>query len=223
MRLLAGATAIGLCSWMAAATAAAPVSGRHSIGLVLTFIAYAMHETEGAKDECPDGLNASNAEQWAAQYKTEEEQRAHKFHTARERLTAHRRDPVCAGCHKITDPIGLALEQFDGSGAFRLTEQGATIDAAGSLDGVSFADAKGLGEAVARNPATTSCLVRRFFEYGVGHVPEKGDRPTLSYLGGRFAQDGFKLRAFLADLVESQAFFAVSTEDGANATKVAAN
>jgi len=48
--------------------------------------------------------------------------------TARDRLEAHRSNPVCAGCHKITDPIGLGLENFDGSGAYRATENNTRID-----------------------------------------------------------------------------------------------
>ena len=70
--------------------------------------------------------------------------------TARERLAAHRANPVCAGCHKLTDPIGLALENFDGAGQYRATEKGAPIDASGSLDGTTFNDAVGLAAGAAR-------------------------------------------------------------------------
>ncbi|MFL2769949.1 MAG: DUF1588 domain-containing protein [Rhodospirillaceae bacterium] len=55
--------------------------------------------------------------------------------TARERLTAHSTEPACAGCHKITDPIGLALEQLDGIGQLRTSENGVVIDVSGNLDG----------------------------------------------------------------------------------------
>ena len=72
--------------------------------------------------------------------------------THRERLTAHRSNPVCAGCHKLTDPIGLALENFDGAGQFRETERGAPIDASGSLDGKDFTDSIGLGQALHDHP-----------------------------------------------------------------------
>src|SRR5581483_3074742 len=54
------------------------------------------------------------------------------YHTARDRLEAHRKNPVCAGCHKIMDPMGLALENFDGAGEYRDTERGAKIDASGT-------------------------------------------------------------------------------------------
>src|SRR5262249_4661582 len=79
-----------------------------------------------------------------------------KIRTARERLAIHCTNPVCAGCHKITDPIGLSLETFDGAGEYRASEKGAPIDASGSLNGKNFEDAKGLGAAVHDDPAVTS-------------------------------------------------------------------
>ena len=51
--------------------------------------------------------------------------------TVRDRLSAHATNPVCAGCHRLIDPLGLALEKFDGLGAFRDRENGAAIDASG--------------------------------------------------------------------------------------------
>ena len=83
--------------------------------------------------------------------------------TARERLAIHRANPVCAGCHQLTDPMGLTLENFDGAGRFRTTEAGAPIDSSGSLDGKSFNDAEGLGRALHDSPAVTACLVNRVY------------------------------------------------------------
>src|SRR5581483_8818500 len=107
--------------------------------------------------------------------------------TARERLAAHRATPVCAGCHKITDPIGLALENFDGAGQYRETERGAPIDASGSLDGKSFSDPVGLGRTVHDNPALTACVVKRAYAYGTGGPVKTEDKAELNYLNGRFA------------------------------------
>ena len=85
--------------------------------------------------------------------------------TQRARLEIHRPNPVCAGCHQITDPIGLALEHFDGAGQYRETERGAPIDASGSLDNQQFADAAELGASLRNMPALTSCLVKRVYGY----------------------------------------------------------
>ena len=76
---------------------------------------------------------------------------------ARERVTLHLKNPVCAGCHKITDPTGLALENFDGAGQYRETEKGAPIDASGSLDGKDFKDMIGLGQSVALHDQLRRC------------------------------------------------------------------
>ena len=134
-----------------------------------------------------------------------------KFRTARERLTAHNTDPVCAGCHKLTDPIGLALENFDGAGQFRKTEaENAPIDASGELDGQAYGDATGLALAVRNNPATTSCLVNRMFSYAVGREIGRKDRELIAFLGQRFAQDGYRVPDLMRTIAASDAFMRVA-------------
>lgn len=132
--------------------------------------------------------------------------------TARERLAAHSTDPVCAGCHKITDPIGLALEKFDGAGVFRATEKGAPIDASGDLDGTAFSDAAGLGQALRVNRALVPCLASRLYGHGVGHETAAGDRPWLAWLIKRFANEGYRYPDLLRLIALSRAFYAVKPE-----------
>ena len=91
-----------------------------------------------------------------------------RMKTARERLAVHRTNPVCAGCHKLTDPIGLAFENFDGAGQFRATEHGAPIDASGELDGVNFKDVAGLAQALHDHPQLSACLVKRVYGWATG-------------------------------------------------------
>ncbi|MDB5424102.1 MAG: hypothetical protein JWQ29_1518 [Phenylobacterium sp.] len=129
-----------------------------------------------------------------------------QFHTARERLAVHSNDPTCAGCHKLMDPIGLSLETFDGSGAYRTEERGARIDETGELDGVAYSDAQGLGRALRDNPATTSCLVNRLASYAVGREMGRKDRPVLTWLGTRFAADGYRVPDLLRTIALSRAF-----------------
>ncbi|MCB2108632.1 MAG: DUF1592 domain-containing protein, partial [Rhodobacteraceae bacterium] len=107
--------------------------------------------------------------------------------TARERLAVHATQPACAGCHKLTDPIGLALERIDGAGQFRTAENGSPIDPSGDLDGIPYKDAKGLGEAMRENPATPACVVNRLFSYGTAREPTDGDRSVLMYYEAEFA------------------------------------
>ena len=133
----------------------------------------------------------------------EESQAAMK--TQRERLTAHRSNPVCAGCHKITDPIGLSLENFDTVGVYRTTEKGVAIDASTDLEGVTIKDAVGLGKWVSESPATSSCLVNRLVEYGTRQAPT--DEKWIGQLKTNAAQNGYRLAQLLRAIATSEAFY----------------
>ncbi len=128
------------------------------------------------------------------------------YPTQRQRVAAHLETPSCAGCHRITDPIGLSLEQFDGAGGYRLTENGATIDATGGLDGFEFDGAIGLGEALSQNPELPRCLVQRVYSYATGGPPEIEARAALDYFNEEFAADGYKLRNLLRTIALSKSF-----------------
>jgi hypothetical protein len=126
--------------------------------------------------------------------------------TQRERVAMHLTNPVCAGCHKITDPIGLALENFDGAGKYRTTEKGAPIDASGSLDGKDFKDIVGLSKALHDAPALTSCLVNRTASYGLGGVVSEDKKALLAYFNQRFDADGYRFKSLLRAIALSTAF-----------------
>ena len=142
--------------------------------------------------------------------------------TARERLDAHRQNPVCAGCHKITDPMGLALENFDGAGRYRSQEMNTPIDASGSLDGKNFTDIEGLGQAVHDNPALPSCLVRRVFSYATAGAIPTAAEPLLVALNGDFAKGGYRLRALLREITLSDGFADVALPAAKPASEKAA-
>lgn len=131
--------------------------------------------------------------------------------TAKMRLTAHNSDPVCAACHRITDPLGLPLEKFDGIGAFRPRENGAPIDTAGLFEGVAFQGNVGLGKALAASKSTTECVAGRAFQYATGRVPE--DNGGLA--GGieqDFAKDGYRIASlFLRVATMPQAYRIAAT------------
>jgi hypothetical protein len=144
-----------------------------------------------------------------------------KYKTARDRLTAHRTDAVCAGCHKIMDPIGLALENFDGAGQYRTAENGAPIDASGELDGTQFKDAAGLGHAMHDDPAAVSCLVGDVYRYAAGRDVQPSEMAFTVWLKDRFAADGYQLPALLRRIALSDAFYRVSRPPNAGTTKEA--
>jgi hypothetical protein len=137
-----------------------------------------------------------------------------RFRTARDRLTAHRANPTCAGCHAIMDPIGLALENFDTAGEFRRAENGAPIDSSGQLNNREFQDAASLGRVLHDDPAATACLVRRVYEYGVGRAPEKGETVWLNDINKHFAQDGYRIPDLLRRIALSDAFYRVAPASG---------
>jgi hypothetical protein len=126
------------------------------------------------------------------------------------RLKAHATDPACAGCHKLMDPIGLALENFDGAGQIRLTENGERIDASGVLNGTQFADARGLGQAMHDDPAATSCVVRRAYSYAAGRPIQPGERAWMADLERGFADDGFRLRPLFRQIAVSEALQSIA-------------
>ena len=132
------------------------------------------------------------------------------FKTMRDRLTAHRTDPTCAGCHKLMDPIGLALENFDSDAGYRTAENGQTLDTSGELDGVRFADAAGLGRAIHDNPASGACLVRRLYAYATGRAPARRDMPWIRSLERNFAADGYRVPALLLRIATSENLYRVT-------------
>ena len=132
------------------------------------------------------------------------------YKTARARLTAHANNPVCAGCHKIIDPLGLALENFDGTGAYRTTENGADIDTSGALSGSNFNNAAGLGKVMHDTPATASCVLNRMVSYGLGRLPEKGEADWVKGLDKSFAGGGYRVRDLMHTIAIDPVFYKAS-------------
>jgi hypothetical protein len=132
------------------------------------------------------------------------------FKTMRARLTAHRTDPTCAGCHKLMDAAGLSLENFESDGGFRTAENAVPIDTSGDLDGIEFSNATGLGTALHDNPAAGACLVRRLYSYALGRSPVRRDMPWIRYLEKHFAADGYRVPELLRDIAVSDNFYRVS-------------
>jgi hypothetical protein len=136
------------------------------------------------------------------------------FKTMRDRLTAHRTDPTCAGCHKLMDPIGLALETFDSDAGYRTSENGQPIDTSGELDGVGFSDAAGLGRAIHDNPATGACLARRLYSYATGRAPARRDMAWIRFLEKRFAADGYRVPDLMRQIAASENFYRLAPPTG---------
>ena len=135
-----------------------------------------------------------------------------RLRTARERLDLHQSNPVCAGCHKITDPIGLAFEHFDGAGQYRSTERGAPLDVSGALDGKKFDDLDGLSVALRDHPQLGACFVKRVYGWATGGPTQASDKPMLDWLGSEFAADGYRMPELLRSIALSSAFATVRAD-----------
>ena len=135
------------------------------------------------------------------------------YKTARDRLTAHRSEPMCAGCHKITDPIGLALEKFDGLGQYRETENGMNIDPSGELEGRAFSNAAELGKVIGELPSTVSCVVDNTYRYGVGRMLAPSESRWRDQLIAEFAENRYNFTYLLRRIALSPAFYRVDMAD----------
>ncbi|MGH8255020.1 MAG: DUF1592 domain-containing protein [Steroidobacteraceae bacterium] len=145
-----------------------------------------------------------------------------EYKTARERLTAHRANPVCAGCHRLMDPIGLAMENFDADGSYRTRENGVLIDTSGQLDRVKFTGMTGLEKAVANNAAAPACVVSRLAAYALGRAPAGDEIPWVATLKKQFATvDHYRLPALLRQIATSDMLYRVEWKQAKPATRVA--
>jgi hypothetical protein len=126
--------------------------------------------------------------------------------TLREKLESHRKDPACAGCHALTDPLGLALEHFDTVGRYRETDEGLTIDASGELDGEPFADAAELATVLRNHPDARACLVRKLYTYTAGRLPFDGEDELLAAVEADLAGDDNRFDRLLYAIVTHDDF-----------------
>ena len=135
-----------------------------------------------------------------------------KVTSMRDAILMHQANPVCAGCHKLMDPIGLALEHYDTSGRFRTLDAGKPIDASGEVDGVRYQDSEGLGKAIHDSPRTTSCLANRVYAYASGRTPTNGESTWINdQLMKDWAADGYKYPVLVRRIALDPGFSRVVT------------
>ena len=131
-----------------------------------------------------------------------------RFLTVREQMEMHRSNPTCNSCHRMIDPIGLALENFDVSGAWRIKDQGVPIDAASEFyDGTPIATPSQLRAALLKRPEP---LVRTFTEnlmaYALGRRLEYYDMPAVRRIAREAREQNYRMSAFVLGVAESDAF-----------------
>lgn len=131
------------------------------------------------------------------------------YKTARQRLTAHQENPACAGCHALTDPIGLSLENFDAVGDYRTHENGATIDVSGTFEGKPYSGLSGISLLLRDSPEVPACAVQRVYEYAVGREAAGSDTAWLAAMTQLFGTDGYRLPDLMRRIATSDALSAV--------------
>lgn len=132
-----------------------------------------------------------------------------KAMSVRERLEEHRKNPACASCHQIMDPLGFALENYDAVGAFRTKgEDGAPIDASGQLlDGTKIKGAEDLKKALLARPNDfAATLTEKMMTYALGRGLESYDEPSVRAIVREAAQSDYKFSAIVLGIVKSIPF-----------------
>ncbi len=129
--------------------------------------------------------------------------------TVRAQLELHRRNPVCASCHRVIDPVGFALENFDAVGVWRdKGPDGAPLDVAGTLaDGTKINGPAALREAILSRPdAFVTVVTERLLTYALGRGLEPSDMPVVRRIVKKAAQNNYGLSSIVLGIVESAPF-----------------
>lgn len=130
--------------------------------------------------------------------------------TTRERFAQHSKDPACAGCHKLMDPIGLAFEEFDGVGAFRATENNLPVDASGELVGTdvdgTFVGLTGLVDKLVQSDQVRKCVATQWFRYALERPDGADDTCPIRSVQTDFAKSGYNLKDLIILVAKSDSF-----------------
>jgi hypothetical protein len=131
--------------------------------------------------------------------------------STRERSRQHETDAACSGCHKLLDPVGFGLENFDAIGRYRTMDGSKPVDASGEL--VNTQDANGtfngaleLGQRLAASQQVQECMARQWFRFALGRYEQPVDQCTVQRLHQTFASAQGSMHALPHAIVASDAF-----------------
>ena len=128
--------------------------------------------------------------------------------SVRERMEEHRKNPQCTSCHRVIDPLGLALENFDVVGAWRIKDNGVPVDTVATLyDGTQLNGPASLRKALLDHSET---VIRNFTEnllaYALGRRVEYYDQPSVRAIVRKAGQNGNRFSSYVLGIVNSAAF-----------------
>jgi hypothetical protein len=126
----------------------------------------------------------------------------------RELMEQHRQNPACASCHKIMDPLGFSLENFDATGQWRTREKAGPIDASGQLaDGTKVTGPVDLRRALMRHPEQfVSTFTEKLLTYALGRGLEYYDMPVVRTIAQNAAAHNYRFSSIIMGIVESAPF-----------------
>jgi Protein of unknown function (DUF1592)/Protein of unknown function (DUF1588)/Protein of unknown function (DUF1595)/Protein of unknown function (DUF1585)/Protein of unknown function (DUF1587) len=128
--------------------------------------------------------------------------------SVRERLAEHRKNPTCAGCHRLTDPVGFALENYDAVGRWRTLEAGEPIDPSGTLfDGTDFRGVAGLQSAILRRPELfITTLSEKLLIFAIGRGVAYYDAPAMRKIVREASAQDYRFSSIVMGVVNSTPF-----------------
>jgi hypothetical protein len=128
--------------------------------------------------------------------------------TLRQQMEAHRANPACAGCHKMMDPIGFAMENFDGIGKWRTKEAGQNVNASGQLtDGTKISGVVDLRNALlSYSPQFARTVTEKLLTYALGRGVEYQDMPVVRAIVREAARNDYRFSALIDGIVKSEPF-----------------
>jgi mono/diheme cytochrome c family protein len=133
--------------------------------------------------------------------------------SVRERMEQHRSNPACMSCHRVIDPIGLALENFDVTGRYRIKDNGVPVDSTGQLyDGTAMEGIQGLKAAILKHKeAFLNTFTENLMTYALGRRLEAYDMPAVRAIVRDAEKQDYRIGAFVTGVTRSAAF--QSTKD----------
>jgi mono/diheme cytochrome c family protein len=131
-----------------------------------------------------------------------------KLLTVRERMEEHRKNPACASCHRVIDPMGLALENFDVTGRYRIKDAGFPVDAAGVMyDGTKLEGPAGLRAGLLKHQDVfLQTFTENLMTYALGRRMEYTDMPAIRKIVRDAGKNGYRFSSFINGVVNSAAF-----------------
>jgi mono/diheme cytochrome c family protein len=149
---------------------------------------------------------------------------AGKITSLRERMEEHRKNPACAGCHRVMDPIGFSLENFDAVGQWRTSDEGAKIDPAGVMFNGSKIDGPvSVREILMAKPDIfTGVFTEKLMIYALGRGVQYYDMPTVRAIVRDAAHNDYRFSSIVLGIVKSTPFqMKVKGTEGENRTVTA--